>query len=125
MDQYAIQGIVSGPLFRTRDGQHIKTNTLEPLFFDLLEQVQSNRPDLIPENIEVTEDYGTFRSFRRGSDSEAKNQGLPPDVIDDNNRWRKFDRVGASQPSLPMRDHYTDVRPSESASSIFGSTLAP
>jgi hypothetical protein len=110
LDQYAIQGIVSGPLFRTRDGQRIKINTLEPLFFDRLEQVQSNRLDLIPDSVEVAKEYGTFRSFRRGSDSVAKNQGLLPDVIDDNNRWRKFERAGASQPSLPMRDHYADVR---------------
>jgi hypothetical protein len=79
------------------------------MFFDRLEQVQLNRPDLIPSNEDVVEDYGIYRSFRRGSTSEATNQGLPPEVIDANNRWRKFHWSGASRPTLPMRDHYADV----------------
>jgi hypothetical protein len=107
---YKSYGVFSGPTFRNSRGLKIKAGDMEPVFFDRLEQVQASRPDLIPTSDDVVEDYGIYRSFRRGSTSEATNQGLPPEVIDANNRWRKFHRAGASRPTLQMRDHYADVR---------------
>jgi hypothetical protein len=83
---------------------------MEPAFYDRLERIQEFQPDLIPEADDVVEDYRIYRSFRRGSTSEVTNQGLPPEVIDANNRWRKFQQAGASRPTLTMRDHYSDVR---------------
>ena len=102
--------VFSGPLFRNSHGQRTKASDVEPRFFDRLEHVQVIRPDLIPPTDDVVEEYGIYRSFRRGSTSEATNQGLPPEVIDMNYRWRKFHRAGASRPALSMRDHYSDVR---------------
>jgi hypothetical protein len=110
LDFYKAKGISHGPLFRDPHGARIKAGNMEPKFFDRLEQVQDTRSDLIPPTDEVVEDYGIYRSFRRGSTSEAVNQGLPPEVIDLNNRWRKFQRAGASRPTLSMRDHYSDIR---------------
>ena len=54
--------------------------------------------------------YGIYRSFRRGAKSEAVNAGVPPDVIDANNRWQQVNQAGASRPSMSMHQHYTDVR---------------
>jgi hypothetical protein len=110
LDQYSLQGISNGPMFRDRNNQRVKAIHFEPIFFDRLEQIQSMRPDLIPSNDDVVEDYGIYRSFRRGSTSEVTNKGLPPEVIDLNNRWRKFHKAGASRPTLSMRDHYSDIR---------------
>jgi hypothetical protein len=87
---YREKSITNGPLFRNRSGSKVKALDFEPMFIDRLEQVQATRPDLIPSSDDVVEDYGIYRSFRRGSTSEATNQGLPPEVIDANNRWRKF-----------------------------------
>ena len=42
----------------------------------------------------VYEEYGLSRSFRRGSNSEALNRGVKELVIDRNNRWRKEERAG-------------------------------
>ncbi len=86
------------------------TSNLESTFFDRLEQIQATRPDLIPPSDDVVEEYGIYKSFRRGSTSEATNKGLPPEVIDLNNCWRKFHKAGASRPTLMMRDHYSDMR---------------
>jgi hypothetical protein len=77
--------VFSGPLFRNSHGQRTKASDMEPRFFDRLEHVQVIRPDLIPPTDDVVEEYGIYRSFRRGSTSEATNQGLPPEVIDMNN----------------------------------------
>ncbi len=107
---YKEKSISNGPLFCNSQGTKAKALDFEPGFFDRLEQVQLFHPELIPSTDDVVEDYGIYRSFRRGSTSEATNQGLPPEVIDTNNRWRKFHRAGASRPSLTMRDHYADVR---------------
>jgi hypothetical protein len=41
---------------------------------------------------------------------EAGNRGVPPEVIDANNRWQKVEKAGTSQASFTMREHYTDVR---------------
>ena len=64
----------------------------------------------IPSTDNISEEYGFYQSFHQGSTSEATNKGLPPEVIDANNRWRKFHKAGASRPSLSMREHFTDIR---------------
>jgi hypothetical protein len=110
VNELTSRGVNDGPLFRDFNNQRIKAHSLESTFFDRLEQIQAMRPDLISPSDDVIEDYGIYRSFRRGSTSEATNKGLPPEVIDLNNRWRKFHKAGASRPTLAMRDHYSDVR---------------
>ena len=83
---------------------------MEAQFFRRLEVIQEMRPDLIPDQVDVAEEYGVSRSFRRGSTTEAGNRGVAAHIIEMNNRWRKAERSGASQTSLGMREHYTDVR---------------
>jgi hypothetical protein len=48
------------------------TQTLEMGILDRLHAVQVRHPDLIIPNIQVYEEYGLTRSFRRGSTSEAR-----------------------------------------------------
>jgi hypothetical protein len=110
LEWYKARNISTCPLFRNSQGQRIKASDVEPTFFDRLEQVQEMRPDLICDSDAVSDEYGIYRSFQQGSTSEATNQGLPPEVINLNNCWRKFYQAGASRPSLTMRDHYSDVR---------------
>jgi hypothetical protein len=82
---------------------------MNALFHQRLDKVQSLRPDLISTEVDVEEVYGIERSLRRGSTSRAVDMGLSTDIIDSNNRWRKFERAHAMQPSLNMREHYTDM----------------
>jgi len=110
LEEYSKMNISNGPLFRNKMGLKIRAIDFEPQFFDRLESIQSLRPDLIPPTDNVSEEYGIYRSFRRGSTSAATNNGLPPEVIEANNRWRKFHQAGASRPSLSMREHYADIR---------------
>ena len=106
----AKEGITRGPLFRTKAGQPIRAGAMEMQFFTRLETVQMLRPDLIPEQVDVCDVYGVSRSFRRGSTTEAGNRGVPANIIEMNNRWRRAERAGTSQASMGMREHYTDVR---------------
>lgn len=104
------RGIMRGPLFQTASGDPIRFGVMEPKFIDRLEAVQISRPDLLSDQVEVAEAYGVRRSFRRGSTTEAGNRGVPSDVVDANNRWRKVENAGTRQASMNMQEHYTDVR---------------
>ena len=66
-----------------------KLYEFENLFFSLLEDVQALRPDLIDPEMNVREEFGTFRSLRRGVTAHAINMRIPEDVIKAINRWRK------------------------------------
>ena len=106
----AKRGVSRGPLFQTSKGQPIRAGAMEAKFIQRLEYVQEKRPDLISQQVDVAEEYGVSRSFRRGSTTEAGNRGVAASIIEMNNRWRKTERSGMSQSSLGMREHYTDVR---------------
>ncbi len=75
-----------------------------------MDYVKEPAPHLLTSVEDVSEELGIYRSFRRGATSEAVNAGVPPDVIDANNRWRQVHKAGVSKPSMTMRQHYTDVR---------------
>jgi hypothetical protein len=107
---YRDRNVRNGPLFRDERGQHLKAAYFEPKFHDRLEAVKLAKPHLMSSVEDVVEEYGVSRSFRRGATSEVENQGLPPGVVEANNRWRKINQAGASRPSMSMREHYTDVR---------------
>ena len=103
-------GITTGPLLRDDLGNKMYASAFEQKFFERLEQVRGIKPHLLASVDEIEEEFGVSRSFRRGATSEAVNSGLPPEVIDANNRWRKVHQAGANMPTLVMREHYTDVR---------------
>lgn len=108
--EYQGIGVVNGPMFRDRNGQPMKMKDMEGKFIGRLVDVQDKYPDLIRGDVEVTEEYGLSRSFRRGATSEATNRGVPADVIDANNRWRVVHAAGSRLAPMAMRDHYTDVK---------------
>lgn len=70
---YRERGINHGPIFCNRLGHRINASDIEQKFLERLEMLQEARPDLIPDGIEVAEEYGIYRSFRRGSTSTAVN----------------------------------------------------
>ena len=103
------RGMIRGFYFTSADKRKLNLNDLTSGILDRLAQVQRQFPELIRTVVDVYEDYGLSRSFRRGSTSEAINRGVPESVIDRNNRWRKAERSGARKVKLVMREHYTDV----------------
>ena len=110
IEHYTLLGINRGPMFRAANGFPAKAGMFEESFIARLERTQEERPDLISKDSSVSEDYGIFRSFRRGATSEATNRGVEPEVIEANNRWRKVEKAKGKKVSLEMREHYADVR---------------
>jgi hypothetical protein len=110
LEEYSLRNVTSGYMFRNNDGTRMKIKLMEPKLHERLETIQIRRQDLINGEVEVSEEYGISRSFRRGGTSEATNKGAPPHVIELNGRWRKSHQSGASRPNVTIREHYTDVR---------------
>jgi hypothetical protein len=110
LQEYQELGISHGPLFRDGAGLPLRAGELEEDFFSRLEKTQDDQPDLISKDVDVSEELGIYRLFRRGATSEATNWKISAEVIDANNRWRKVKQAEGRQAGLNMRDHYTDVR---------------
>ena len=100
-----------GALFRKTPG-NAKAMTI-PQFDSLLHKylaaVQSSAPDVLDPQVDVEQEYSFRRSLRRGSTTHARNRGVPSDIVEVNNRWRKIERARNREPSLTMLDTYTDA----------------
>jgi len=104
------EGRFHGPAFVGSDGNPLKSMDIEAEVLDLLARIQTGFSDLIPSEINVHEEYGISRSFRRGATSEARARGVPREDIDLANRWRNFEQAKGRRPRQNMRDHYSDIR---------------
>jgi hypothetical protein len=61
------RGYFRGPLFGDRTGQVVRPKIIELELMDKLQRVKNTRRGIIPEDVDVYEDFGISRSFRRGS----------------------------------------------------------
>ena len=77
----------------------MKLRNLEPFILDRIARVQRSFPELIRESVDVHDEYGLSRSFRRGSNSEALNRGMVEATIDRTNQWRKSKEQGREKQS--------------------------
>ena len=110
LDWYELEGETTGPVFRTAKGKKVGTGAYASDILGELENIQRERPDLIPPSVEVTNDYGMQRSFRRGSNSEARSHGCLKEDVDLNNRWSQVERAQGRKPGFDMCAHYSDIR---------------
>jgi hypothetical protein len=103
------QGRFHGPAFCDDDGQVAKMSDYEEIFYEILHEIQDERPDLIGPDVNIEQVYGFYRSFRRGATTRAREVGVSEIDIDLINRWRQIERAQGTKPSLAIRDHYTEV----------------
>jgi hypothetical protein len=107
---YKAKGIVKGPIFRNPKGKRVRAGYWAQSMLARFQMIQLSRPDLIPEIVKVTEEYGMSRFWRRGSNSQSLAQGVSEHAINRNDRWRKKERAKGKTASLAMIEHYADVR---------------
>ena len=103
-------GIRQGPAFCDSFGNIAQPRIYERAILERLAQIQLKMPSLIPGDVNVLEEYGISRSFRRGSTSEARARGVDDRDVDLANRWRNVENARGRKPRLAMRDHYSDIR---------------
>jgi hypothetical protein len=70
-----------------RSGKQMRMSEFGPYFFDMLLQIQKDRPDLIHPDIDLLEDFGLARSERRGATTRAQIAKVLKDIIHWVNRW--------------------------------------
>lgn len=102
-------GRVRGPAFCDRTGEVALSFTYDTGFVKRLLVLQAARPDLIPAEVDVSEQFGISRSFRRGSTSVARTRGVDDKYVQLINRWRTVESARGHQPTLPMKEHFSDI----------------
>jgi hypothetical protein len=102
-------GRLSGPAFCDKLGQPIQPSVYQEAFAERLHFIQGQKPGVIPPDVDILEDFGISRSFRRGSTSTARARGVDDKLVELINRWRKFESARGKRPALPMREHYSDI----------------
>jgi hypothetical protein len=122
LQEHGKAGTFNGPIFRVEDRKkrngeigeraykRAKVRDLDNVFRPLLVRVQNRHPETIGPDVNVEEEYIASRSLKRGATSQARNQQIPPDVIEANNRWRKIERARGSTPHMSLLERYADGR---------------
>jgi hypothetical protein len=105
-----VQGITHGPAFSKKAGQVLDSRWLEMEILDRFARIQQLHTEVIPADVQVYEEYGISRSFRRGSTTEARNQKVSESDIDLMNWWRNFEAARGKRPRMRMQDHYSDIK---------------
>jgi hypothetical protein len=98
-----------GFVFANARGKQAKAAVYEPRFFEQLNYVRARHPALFPPGVDIEDDFGLSRSARRGSSTEAANQGVAAEIIELICRWRKIEKAQGRAPNLGMREHYMEV----------------
>jgi len=98
-----------GPAFSNQSGRHISQHWMEMEILDRQHQVQIENPEVIPNDINVYEEYGISRSFQRGASTQARNQCVDENDINLINRWRTVENAKGCKPKLQMQDHYSEI----------------
>jgi hypothetical protein len=100
----------NGFLFVDTKGNQAKIGIHDDEFTERLTRIKMLKPHLFEPGLNIVEAYSLRRSLRRGSTSEATNRGVPRELIEMNNRWRKFENAKGRRPGMSMMAHYTEIR---------------
>ena len=109
MAMHVNMGRDRGYAFCNKRGDCMASKEMQHIILYYLQKVKDERPDLIPDEVDVYEAYGISRSFRRGATTHATNQRVNQRDIDAANRWRNVENAHGRRISQPMRDHYSEV----------------
>ena len=105
---------LSGPLMLHKNGDNITTKQIDDLLHQLLQTLFTSSPHLFPQSaIKNEEDivlkYASFRSFRRGSNTRAKEKGVSIQDTDTVNRWRGREKAGTRKQGGTIDQLYSDL----------------
>jgi len=87
------EGKRQGPAFCDATGEVAESYVYESAIIARLLLVQERFPDIIRLDVDLQEEFGVSRSFRRGSTSTARARGIDDRQVELVNRWRKFEQA--------------------------------
>jgi hypothetical protein len=83
------QGRFHGPAFCDEEGEVVSMSDYKETFYDILHNIQDQRPDLIGADVNIEQVYGFYCSFRREAMTRAREQGvLETDISTNRGRSR-------------------------------------
>ena len=100
----------AGPAFCNEDGTMITSGDFNQIFTELMQRLQDVKPELFGEGLDVRRTYGVARSFRRGANSRAKEEGVSEELRNYINRWSSVEAKRGQRPSMSMAQHYLETR---------------
>lgn len=103
------EGRLHGPAFCDKLGRIATAHIYEAGIMERLCAVQAANPGAISPDVDIYEQFGISRSFRRGATSVARTRGVEDKQVELINRWRKFEGARGRRPALPMHEHYSDI----------------
>ena len=101
---------VAGPAFCYVDGSMIESRTMNGWFLALMERLKFDREELFEGTMDIERDYGISRSFRRGANTRAKEEGVDKELRDYINRWSTEEARRGAKPSQSMAQHYVEAK---------------
>ena len=107
---HTAHGRTRGPAFCDQNGNRMKSHLMQKTILGLLLKVQMSDPSVIPMTVDVLEEYGISRSFRRGATTHARNCGVTLSDIKVTNRWRDKENAQGRSINQPMADHYLEIK---------------
>jgi hypothetical protein len=103
------RGKITGPAICDSEGFVLERWKVNGELQSMLKRVQSENRNIIPADIDVEKKFSTYRSFRRGATTRAKEQGVSEATIITNNRWRAVQGKQGGLPNLPMSQLYVEI----------------
>lgn len=102
------EGKKNCPAFYDIEGYQLREKDIMEMFQPILESFQEDdRDESITRGIEVRKFFCCSRSFRRGTDTKAFNNGLDATTIACVHRWSRYEtNIGAQPGSGMLREHY-------------------
>jgi len=97
----AEKGRAKGHLFGSSDERIPKLDDFNDMFYEVLEELQERRPDLISQDVDVRELCGILRTLRRSATAHATNRRFGKDIVNAANRWRV--EKNSDLPALDMQ----------------------
>jgi hypothetical protein len=104
------EGKRQGPAFCDDAGEIAGAYAYESALVARLVAIQERSPKIIGPEVDLPEEFGVSRSFRRGSTSTARVRGIDDRQVELINRWRKFEQARGRRPVLPMKELYSDIK---------------
>jgi hypothetical protein len=103
------EGRTHGPAFCDKAGGIARAFEYEAGFIERLLEIQVADPEAISPDVDINEQFGISRSFRRGAISVARTRGIDDKYVQLINRWCTVEKARGRKPSLPMHKHYSDI----------------
>jgi hypothetical protein len=114
MTIHLLRGRIEGPAFiDTTTGSQPSSMDMNDLFMEVLVDIYESHRPLFGVDIyspaDVVEKYHVYRSFRRGSESQAVAKRVDESDRYVVNRWKKKEAAGTKKANLPIDRHYVDI----------------